>query len=81
MTRVTRVAAVALLACGVAACGGGGGSASSPPAVITPAAKVETLFGSKFAMDFEAAPNSEPAAVAMGDIIPVSLTTEPVMLN
>ena len=36
------------------------------------------LFGSKFAMDFEASPNSEPAAVASGDIIPVSLTTEPV---
>ena len=45
-----------------------------PPA----AAKFEDQFGTKFATDFRAGPNTEPADVAAGDVIAVNPTAEPV---
>ena len=69
------------LALPLAACGGGGGSSGqdtviTPPKVTTTAQ--EDKFGINFGTDFRAAMNSEPASVADGDIVPVSLTTEPI---
>jgi len=84
MKKILRIGAVALLASGVAACGGDGNSASTPsttPPVITPAAKQETLFGANFATSYEQSPTATPTTPADGDIIPLSLTTEPVVLN
>lgn len=84
MKKVFRIATVATLAAGVAACGGDGNSASTPPTtptVITPAAKQETSFGANFATSFEQSPTATPTTPADGDIIPLSLTTEPVVLN
>ena len=70
------------LALPLAACGGGGGSSGGGDTVITPPVVVTTAqedkFGIPFGMDFRAAMNSEPAPVMDGDIVPVSLTTEPI---
>lgn len=70
------------LCSGLAACGGGGGSQSSvttPPKVVT--TSQEDKFGAQFGVDFRADPNSEPAAVADTDIVPVDLTTEPINIT
>lgn len=77
------------LALPLAACGGGGGGGSSsggggdtvitPPVVVTTAQ--EDKFGIAFGNDFRAAMNSEPASVSDGDIVPVSLTTEPIAIT
>lgn len=66
------------LALPLAGCGGGGGSDKppTPPKVVTTAQ--EDKFGLAFGMDFRASPNSEPATVNEGDIVPVSFTTEPI---
>ena len=69
------------LALPLAACGGGGGSSGgdtviAPPVVVTTAQ--EDKFGIPFGMDFRAAMDSEPASVSDGDIVPVSLSTEPI---
>ncbi|GAC1578594.1 MAG: hypothetical protein NVS3B5_11290 [Sphingomicrobium sp.] len=69
------------LALPLAACGGGGGSSGqdtviAPPTVVT--TKQEDKFGVAFGNDFRAALNSEPASVADSDIVPVSLTTDPI---
>lgn len=65
----------------VSGCGGGGNSSSSstPPVVVTTAQ--EDKFGTVFGMDFRASANSEPAKVNDGDIVAVSLTTEPITIN
>lgn len=71
------------LALPLAACGGGGGGGKdtviTPPVVVTTAQ--EDMFGVQFGIDFRAAMNSEPASVADGDIVPVSLTTEPINIT
>ena len=71
------------LALPLAACGGGGGGGSggsdtviAPPTVIKTAQ--EDKFGVQFGIDFRASMNSEPASVNDGDIVPVSLTNEPI---
>ena len=70
------------LALPLAACGGGGGSSGGGDTVITPPVVVTTAqedkFGIPFGMDFRAAMNSDPASVSDGDIVPVSLSTEPI---
>lgn len=67
---VLAVASAALLS----ACGSGGGdtAVTPPPAAIGPA-----RFGAKFATAFNASPNSDPIDPAVGDIIALSLTTDP----
>ena len=69
-----------VLALPLAACGGGGGGGSdsviAPPIVIKTAQ--EDKFGVQFGIDFRASMNSEPASVNDGDIVPVSLTNEPI---
>ena len=71
------------LALSLAACGGGGGGGggsdrpgSNPPTVITTAQ--EDRFGIVFGAIFRAPMNGEPVNVNEGDLVPVSLTTEPI---
>jgi len=54
--------------------GGGGGGVTMPP---PPPPPQEDFFGTAFGVDFRAPPNSNPVVPSPGDIIPVSLTTEP----
>lgn len=72
--------AVVLLGAGVSACGGGG---KGMKVAVTPpvSAPFEDQFGaSGFGPGFRAGANTEPRDVAPGDVIPVSLTAEPVTL-
>lgn len=79
MSKTKRIVAVALLACGVAACGSSG---SSPTTVVTPPIVAqEDQFGTGFGADYRASPNSEPATPVTSDIVSVSLTTEPVVVK
>ena len=76
MKRFLAGASLLALSVGLAACNnGGGGGGSSPPA---PAAKFEDQFGAAFGVAYRADANSEPKDVAPGDVIPASLTAEPV---
>ena len=43
--------------------------------------RVEDQFGKGFGEAFRADPNSEPANVSEGDMVPVSLTAEPVKID
>lgn len=80
MRRVQVMLGIALVA-PLSACGGGGGSSRTvvtPPTVVT--TSQEDKFGSKFGQDFRADPNSEPATVADGDIVPIDGTDEPISI-
>lgn len=76
---VLQASAVALLAVGLTGCGGGRNSTPTPGQ--TTSARFEDQFGLGFGTDFRADPNGEPSPVADGDLVAVSLTTEPVAIN
>jgi len=71
---------VAVLSTAVAACGGGGGGGDRDEVVIQPPVISNPLnvFGVAFATAFNASANSEPVSVGDEDIIPISLTDEPI---
>lgn len=81
MTRILMTTvSIALLGSALAACGGAGKSMN---ATVTPpaAAPFEDQFGATgFGVDFRAGANTDPHDVAPGDVIPVSLTADPVSL-
>lgn len=76
-----RIAAVAMLAGGLAACGDND-KTPTPPVVVppAPAPRVEDQFGTNFGIAFRAEPNTDAKDPMAGDIIPLSLTTDPVTL-
>lgn len=79
-----QASAVSLLATGLAACGSGygnGGSTPTPTPGQTGTARQEDQFGIAFGNAFRADPNGEPSPVADGDLVAISLTTEPVTIN
>ena len=84
MKRKTRLvlqsSAVVFLAAGLAGCGGGR-NPTPPPGGQTTAGRFEDQFGLGFGADFRASPNGEPSPVSDGDLVAVSLTTEPVAVN
>lgn len=63
----------------------GGGNSSTTPAPTTPVVIVspnqEDKFGANFGAAFRAAANGEPFAVQDGDLIPISFTAEPEVVN
>ena len=79
-----QASAVSLLVTGLSACGDGNGS-NTPTPTPTPGqtgtARQEDQFGIAFGNAFRAAPDGEPSPVADGDLVAVSLTTEPVTIN
>lgn len=77
-----RIAAVAMVAGGLSACGNNNYSAPPPPVVVPPppAPKVEDQFGTNFGIAYRADPNTDAKDPMAGDIIPLSLTTDPVTL-
>lgn len=78
-----RVLIATALALPLAACGGGGGQTDTvvePPKVVV--TSQEDQFGTAFGTDFRTAANTDPAPLVNdGDIVPVSLTTEPVNIT
>lgn len=74
---IRTIVLVASLAAGLAACGDGGSNTSPPPVVVPPAPKLEDGFGANFGLAYRADPNSEAKDPTGGDIVPLSLTTEP----
>lgn len=83
MARFTRrILAVCLAGTALASCGGGGGgdnAAPAPPVVVPPppAPRLEDGFGANFGIAFRADPNTEARDPVAGDIIPLSLVTDP----
>ncbi len=79
MRKLLTLATAVSLGAALSACGGGGGGTTTvtPP---TPPARFDAQFGAGFSTDFQASNNSEPHAVAAGDVIPVNQTAEPVPL-
>ena len=78
---IRNVAAATVMGAGLAACGGSKSSAPPPPVVVTPpAAKLEDGFGANFGIAYRADPNTDAKDPVAGDIIPLSLTTDPVTI-
>ena len=77
-----RLAAVAMAAGGLSACGNNNNTPAPPPVVVPPppAPKVEDQFGTNFGIAYRADPNTDAKDPMAGDIIPLSLTTEAVVL-
>ncbi len=73
------VAAVALVG-GLAACGNSNtpSSITQPPPM--PVAKFEDQFGANFGTAYRADPNTDAKDPMPGDIVPLSLTTDPVAI-
>ncbi len=81
-TSIGRFGSLGVLGLLLAACGGGGHGGTTATAVATTsAASLPATFGTGFATDFAASPNSTPAVPKVGDIIPVTLTGEPTPLH
>jgi len=70
-------ASVVALCAALEACSGGGGGASVTTPPPPPPPPQEDFFGTAFGVDFRAPANSNPVVPSPGDVIPVSLTTEP----
>lgn len=75
-----RIVAAAMLVGGLAACGNNNtpSSITQPPPM--PAAKLEDQFGAGFGVAYRADPNTDPKDPMASDIIPLSLTTDPVAI-
>ena len=83
MQLLVRAVAVGGLALGLSACGSGSGR-STATTVTTPvvtATAQEDKFGTAFGTDYRAVANTEPETTTDGDIVAVSLTTEPIDVN
>lgn len=77
-----RLALVGVAGMALAGCGGGGGSSSTTTMTPTPAPlSLQQMFGTAFATDYAANANSTPVVPAAGDIIALSLTTQPIALH
>lgn len=76
--RIYKLCGLMLVAAMLAACGGKGGETSvSPPVTVVTPPPQENAFGANFASAFRAPVTAEPIVPADGDIIPLSLTTDP----
>ncbi len=80
MTRknLFRLAVLGCAGMALAGCGGGGNSVATAP---TPPPTLQQMFGTAFATDFAANANSTPVVPVSGDIIALSLTTQPIPLH
>ena len=82
MTRyLVTTATIAVLGFALSACGGGGRSMNTTVTPPPAAAPFEDQFGAAgFGVGFRAGANTDPRDIAPGDIIPLSLTADPVSL-
>ena len=72
------VAATTLVSCGGGDGGGAGGGPGGGPFAPPPTLPVQSQLGIGFSMIFGATANSEPRDPQPGDVIPVSLSADPV---
>lgn len=77
MKKLIILSAVAGLALGLSACGGGGGTSVVVTPPPPPPADPNDKYGTKFAADFKADPNSAPASVSSSDVVAVDPTATP----
>lgn len=78
---IQRAAIVAAMGSGLAACGGNSSNAIAPTTAPTPPITVtrqEDQFGTNFGTAYRTSVTAAPITPADGDIIPLSLTTNPV---
>ncbi len=75
-----RIVAAALLVGGLAACGNNNTPTTVTPPPPAPAAKLEDQFGANFGTAYRADPNTDAKDPMPGDIVPLSLTTDPVAI-
>lgn len=75
MRSLITVTVIGAVAVALTACGGGGGVVAVP---VPPAPKLEAAFGAGFATAFQQGANTDPREPAAGDVVAVSLTTDPV---
>ncbi|THD63892.1 hypothetical protein [Phenylobacterium sp.] len=74
-------AAVVTLGLLLSACGGGGDGPNTTVTTPPPAVRFDAQFGANFSTDFQQPSlTSKPLPVAAGDVVPVSLTAQPVPL-
>lgn len=80
--RITRAGLIALATATLAACSSNESATAptTPPVVVAPPPQ-ENAFGANFGTAFRAAETAAPVTPADGDIIPLSLTTEPVKIG
>lgn len=77
-----RIASLLLVTTALSACGSSSNNTAppAPPVVVAPTPQ-ENAFGANFGTAFRAASTATPIVPADGDIIPLSLTTEPVKVG
>ena len=78
-----RAALLLAAAAALSACGGGSKTTSSAaaPAVVVAPALPENAIGASFGTAFRASETAAPVMPADGDILPLSLTTDPVKVG
>lgn len=74
---IRNVTTATILGAGLAACGSNNAPPPPPVVVVPPAAKLEDGFGANFGIAYRADPNTDAKDPVVGDIIPLSLTTDP----
>lgn len=78
---IWKIAGIAAVSAGLAACGDSSSPAPGAPVVTPPAApKLEDGFGANFGIAYRAAPNTDAKDPVAGDIIPLDLTKDPVTI-
>lgn len=75
-----KVAALTILTAGLSACDDNKNQSTVITPTPAPVAKLEDGFGANFGIAYRADPNTEAKDPAVGDIIPLTLTVEPVPL-
>ncbi len=80
--RIILTGSILLATTALTACGNSNNASApaTPPVVVAPAPQ-ENAFGANFATAFRAADTAAPIVPADGDIIPLSLTTEPAKIG
>jgi hypothetical protein len=81
--RIIRAGLIALAATTIAACSDTKETATAPappPIAVTPAPQ-ENAFGANFGTAFRTSETAAPVVPADGDIVPLSLTTDPARIG
>ena len=83
MKRICQIGLLALAASTLAACGGSKniGTATAPPVTFVAPAPQENAFGANFGTAFRAPQKATPVTPADGDIVGLSLTTNPTTIG